>query len=417
MSKLPASPSFLFHCSEVAACIGDNKYKKRWEAFESIFKRIQGGKYYTEAVDRLAKLGFRVLTTNEKIDNISKNAQHTDVKSMVDDFLQKPAQTSHDLRQAIDTFELNMIAEEKCFKDQKCSLKSLLQTQLSEEEHLVREYEQIINLNENRKHQVIQEHHHQSDLFPYMPAIVTTTQGDVPLGKDEIDKMQQELSELQANRKSTAAKLLSHEKEWSDFKVAKSELIRQKQTAFGREKEDVLIQSGSIGSITSNNAELYTAVLGSEPIQWGICGRIDGFRNGELVEIKHRKSHIYNPLPIYDVIQVHCYMQILGLEKATLIQSLALGDGTFQTDETTILRDDTYWHEHILPGLKTMVACLDDFCRDSLLQDQFFQTSNAKRTFLMNKMLKKHENCKRTKTTPKISKSHDSSKITNFFRC
>ena len=149
MSK--PSPSFLFHCSEVAACIGENKYKKRWEAFESIFKRIHGGKYYNEAVDRLKKLGFHVLTTNEKIDKITKTTQHTDVKSMVDNFLKKPAHSSYDLQRAIETFESDVIAEEKCFKDQKCSLKDSLQTQLAREEKLMKEYNEIIHSNENHK--------------------------------------------------------------------------------------------------------------------------------------------------------------------------------------------------------------------------------------------------------------------------
>ena len=385
--KLPmASSGFMFHCSEVAACIGDNKYKKRWEAFEAIFKRVHGGKYYTQAVSRLAVLGFEIVTTDQKIEQVASGAQSVDTRTIIDDFLKTPASTSLDLQRAVETFESGMVTEETRFKNQKSSLKETLIIQQTKEKHLIAK------------------------------------------PSDEIDE---ELVKVQSILKRTADDLLAHEKEWADFKVAKSELIRQKQTAFGRQNEDVLIQSGSIGIITNNNSKLYTAVLGSEPMPWGICGRIDGFRDGELVEIKNRKSHLYNPLPLYDIIQVQCYMQILGVGQATLIQSLALGDGTFQTDETIIIRDDEYWMSHILSGLKTVIASLDEFCRDTLLQDQYFQTPDSKKTFFMNKLLKKHDNTsqntaakrskptepsKPTKPTAKSGLPIDKSKITSFFQ-
>lgn len=443
-SEPPSEPSgFMFYCSEVAACIGNNKYKKRWEAFEAVFKRFHGGRYYSQAVERLRLMGFNIITTDQKIDQLAKNAQSIDAKSVINDFLKKPASTSCDLQQAIETFEFNMVAEGTRFKDRKTILKESLEKQLSKEQQLTDQYNEIVqnsggddNDDERkicrndpgalRDGELFVSHIHRSTKVPTpKPTAVDPA----------AENLQKELAEVRSARKRTTEDLQLHEKEWTDFKVAKSELIRQKQTAFGRDKEDVLIQSGAIGTITCNNSELYTALLGSEPMRWGICGRIDGFRDGQLIEIKNRKSHIYNPLPIYDVIQVQCYLQILGIDQATLIQSLSHGDGTFQTEETVIVRDDDLWQEHILPGLQIMIAILDDFCRDKLLQDQYFQTPDAKKTFFMNKMSKKHEKvnkitkprkpeiqekpqafrtCEKSQTETK-PQAHDKSKITSFF--
>jgi hypothetical protein len=266
------------------------------------------------------------------------------MQPVIQDFMQSKTQTARELQKAIETFEGITSTKEVHFKEQQDHLKKKLNTQLLMEEDLKRQY----------------------------------TQPD--------DNLKQKIDQVKLERQETKREMSCHEKEWMDFKVAKTELIRQKQTKFGRDKEESLIQSNLLGNVSGNNSDLYKAYLGFNPIKWGICGRIDGFRDGKLIEIKNRKSHIFNPLPKYDIIQVQCYLYIIGLQEATLIQSLALGNGEYELHETVIYRDDVYWQEFIFPELYAMINTLHRFCSDKLLQDQYFQTADNKKTMFFKKM-------------------------------
>ena len=340
---------FLFFCSEIAACIGENKYKKQWEAFETLFMRFDDGHFYKEAMKRMKNNGCQILSTTEKVEKIACDVT---MQPVIQDFMQSKTQTARDLQHAIETFEVNTSMKEVHFKEQQDHLKRKLNTQLLMEEDLKRQYTQ------------------------------------------PNDNLKQKIDQVQIERQETTKKISCHEKEWMDFKCAKTELIRQKQTKFGHDKEESLIQSNLLGNVIGNNSELYKVFLGSHPIRWGICGRIDGFRDGKLIEIKNRKSHIFNPLPKYDIIQVQCYLHIIGLQEATLIQSLALGNGEYELHETVIYRDDVYWQKCIFPELYAMISLLHRFCSDKLLQDQYFQTADNKKTMLFKKMQKPHKKSK-----------------------
>jgi hypothetical protein len=53
-----------------------------------------------------------------------------------------------------------------------------------------------------------------------------------------------------------------------------------------------------------------------------VGGKIDGIRDGRLIEIKNRKMKFMSPLPEYDIIQLHCYMFMLKRTEGDLIEHL-----------------------------------------------------------------------------------------------
>ena len=157
--------------------------------------------------------------------------------------------------------------------------------------------------------------------------------------------------------------------------MAKKNVISKKLTCYGKEKEDSLIDSGIVGVITDNNDQFYKICLGEHPIKWGIGGKIDGFRDGVLVEIKNRKSKLYIPLPIYDIVQVQSYMQILNVQNAILIQCLITQYGTHELKETNLKRDDLFWNKEVLPELILFIEALYEFSKDTLVTRQIFSNS------------------------------------------
>jgi uracil-DNA glycosylase len=71
-----------------------------------------------------------------------------------------------------------------------------------------------------------------------------------------------------------------------------------------------------------------------------------------------------------------------------LIQSLATENNTFITKETVLQRDDTYWNETIVPKLTEFVRAFYVFVNDPLLQDRFLQTSDNRKSVLLNSFIK-----------------------------
>lgn len=95
----------------------------------------------------------------------------------------------------------------------------------------------------------------------------------------------------------------------------------------------------------------YTQLLPSELIPdgftWGIEGQVDGMRRGKIVEIKHRTGTIYEEVPLYERMQLHAYMFLLGQQDACLVQCIQTQTGVF-SKETLVPFDAEFWKATIL---------------------------------------------------------------------
>lgn len=137
-------------------------------------------------------------------------------------------------------------------------------------------------------------------------------------------------------------------------------VVQKVQCQYGTAREPETVRRVAA---TENNAVFEKKLLfgeeGPSTTKVWVGGRIDGMVGTELIEIKNRKAKFFVPLPLYDVAQVHCYMHIKGLRRATLVEQL--GD---QTKETPIKWDDALWKK-LLGGLRI-------FCRKFciLIHDQ-----------------------------------------------
>ena len=378
MSDIPHFTTLLFHSSEIAAAVGKHKYKKKYEAFQGIFERINHGSNFRKATDRLAKLGVTLINKDERIQKVVTDCK---MEEDVQQFLAQPVQTSEELKQSIESFEDQLGSQENVFKEQKNQLKDELAQQTQQHTQSTENLNQLKQIQEKLQQDLIAWGESDDEV-----QAVQKRQELVQL-QTQLQTQQGQTQQWQTAVFTQIDKLSRHEQQWSNFKTTKKDLIGLKQTSFGKQKEESLIASQVLGLVLDNNTHFYQKLLGTKPFTWGVCGRIDGFRDGELIEIKNRKSHIYNPLPQYDIIQLQCYMQILDLPRATLIQSLATENNTYQTHETVVLRDDAYWNDFLLPELTLVAYAMSKFLHDTLLQDKFLQTPDNKKSYVLTSLL------------------------------
>lgn len=135
----------------------------------------------------------------------------------------------------------------------------------------------------------------------------------------------------------------------------------------GIRHEEQIVQEQNI---LENNNRFYKKWCNED---FGIGGRIDGFRDGDLIEFKSRKYRFMKPLPLYDIIQCHCYMYMLGLDNCILIEKLR-----DKTKETTVEFDQDLWEQRVLPGLQSFYEKYIQFSESISLQLQYFGTNDPK---------------------------------------
>jgi hypothetical protein len=115
------------------------------------------------------------------------------------------------------------------------------------------------------------------------------------------------------------------------YKSALSEtgqrLIQSKAaTNYGRRGEQTTVQDHKI---ESNNSSLY--YLKQHP-KVHFCGKIDGFRNNELIEIKHRLNRLNGEPYFIEKIQLWIYMEMLKLRQCRLIERHGQEEATCMVD-------------------------------------------------------------------------------------
>jgi hypothetical protein len=98
-----------------------------------------------------------------------------------------------------------------------------------------------------------------------------------------------------------------------------------------------------------------------------IVGKIDRVERKDdgseiLVEIKNRINRLFNSVPEYEEIQIQCYLQLLNLENARLIEQF-----NNQVMSHDIVRNEFLWNQCIFPQLL-------EFCEE--FNEKVFEINN-----------------------------------------
>ena len=138
-------------------------------------------------------------------------------------------------------------------------------------------------------------------------------------------------------------------------------------------------------SPASAASSLFPASSAAPTRSWLLAGRVDGFIDGQLVEIKSRTRCFLSPLPLWDRCQFECYLQILDLQQGQVLEVLrektaasaaASASGaeavvSERRKRTLLRRDDSAWQSGIQPQLQRFVDFLHGFMQDELRMRQY----------------------------------------------
>jgi|688.fasta_scaffold40711_5 hypothetical protein len=111
-----------------------------------------------------------------------------------------------------------------------------------------------------------------------------------------------------------------------DSKPLQSSLRQVVATSRGQVGEDAAIklyENIKRTKVKHNNAQLFTKHLGTtDNIQVVLVGKVDGFCDGKLVEVKNRQKRFFPKIPLYERVQLLAYMFLTDTLEADHVECL-----------------------------------------------------------------------------------------------
>ena len=107
--------------------------------------------------------------------------------------------------------------------------------------------------------------------------------------------------------------------------TTKKDLVSAIFTERGKRGEDAIVNSaekvlGTVGKRNDTFYKKYFKIPGSDS-ELMLGGRVDGFRNDELFEVKNRQYRLFDMIPVYELIQITSYMHLTGARKCQFVQN------------------------------------------------------------------------------------------------
>jgi hypothetical protein len=310
----------ILYASEIAACIGQNRYKTVSEALKQVWSRNDS-------------IGFkRALERNEKIeidikDEIIKRNVEKDIELLINDTSIKSSKV------------LEETVKKTIFKDEKEFYKDISKGIEKSGINILPNLDKIENL------------------LNIDPSALYETIKQTIIPIDEKDN--------EENIK-TIVKIVEIQKEKQKEMIKKvSSLVH---TERGTRDEDKIIKSfekKTDTKVTANNSKFYKKEILDGVI---VGGKIDGLTDtGELIEVKNRQYRFFNPIPLYDKIQIYTYMYILSKKSCKVVQNLK-----GKTTETDIEFKQEFW-DGIKGGIKEFVERYNGLMESEEEQDYLLE--------------------------------------------
>lgn len=152
-------------------------------------------------------------------------------------------------------------------------------------------------------------------------------------------------------------------------------------TDYGTEAEetvvDMLNKAGMAIQVDTSLKKKVMGCVNGKP--WKLAGRVDGFcdQGKTVVEIKNRVSNLFHTPPLYEVLQVRAYCEVLGLASGKLIEALTVEEGT-RISVTDIHRSHDFWKGEVQPKLQRFVEVLVQVLMDKTKQDKLHSSKRKK---------------------------------------
>lgn len=127
-------------------------------------------------------------------------------------------------------------------------------------------------------------------------------------------------------------------------------------------------------NIVDRNRKFYKARMEYAPGKTLLLGgRVDGLtEDGELVEIKNRQRRIFDKIPDYEMIQIHIYMFLVGLQCCHFVQSYG-GEEKSEMIDFDVTFWDTLKHKIFTFARRMDVLLCTETVQDNLMRFHVFE--------------------------------------------
>jgi len=170
------------------------------------------------------------------------------------------------------------------------------------------------------------------------------------------------------------------------YDVVDDAIRKTTYTTYGNAQESKVFEyvRGTLGIDVVEDPSFYKSQIGiieneHGSFPWFIGGKIDGITQDRktLIEIKNRVNRLFRVIPQYESIQVQMYLQLLGLEKAILVECLKTKERSVLHEDVNVIsvnRDSYTWENDISPRLEGFVDFVIRIIHDTNLQDKYLKS-------------------------------------------
>jgi hypothetical protein len=170
------------------------------------------------------------------------------------------------------------------------------------------------------------------------------------------------------------------------YDVVDDAIRKTTYTTYGNAQESKVFEyvRGTLGIDVVEDPSFYKSQIGVieneyGSFPWFIGGKIDGITQDRktLIEIKNRVNRLFRVIPQYESIQIQMYLQLLGLEKAILVECLKTKERSVLHEDVNVIsvnRDSYTWENDISPRLEGFVDFIIRIIHDTDLQDKYLKS-------------------------------------------
>eukprot|EP00457_Paulinella_chromatophora_P008101 gb/GEZN01008128.1/.p1 GENE.gb/GEZN01008128.1/~~gb/GEZN01008128.1/.p1 ORF type:complete len:355 (-),score=45.12 gb/GEZN01008128.1/:399-1376(-) len=150
-----------------------------------------------------------------------------------------------------------------------------------------------------------------------------------------------------------------------DKAIIEQHIFSSVSAAYGAKQERStidLIEEEKGAPVMMNNQKFHARRLraATNSQYYFVGGRIDGYCNGRLIEIKNRLRIFRDPLPSYDLVQFQTYLFILAITEGLMIERLKK-DNTSQVRESKLTFDSDAWDACVEPRVFRFCQFMSDW--------------------------------------------------------
>jgi hypothetical protein len=185
---------------------------------------------------------------------------------------------------------------------------------------------------------------------------------------------------------STRADLSKEEK-----KLVNDHLRSKVFTKYGTDKEDrvykLLLEKHGLG-IKKDPVFRKKKMGDIKGKGWFIGGKVDAvaWDRSQVVEIKNRVRRLFGRVVSYEHAQLQAYMQLLGIDRSTLVECYTGAGGGLDINLFPVDKDQAFWDIKVMPRLTAFLTLLIDLLDNTKVQNGYL---NCYREGFVMKLLQK----------------------------